>query len=179
MNTLTISKQHLYLLVGSHTTVQMLELAAQVAAQGPVRVLDGSNCCNVNDIARRLRRMTPQIYLALERTYLARAFTCYEMCTLVAHAPANGIPTLLPGLLSTFYDEDVPLVESQRLLLSCLQALHSLCITQPVIISASPPNQRIADRKVLLEMLMDSADRTISLQETPAVKTETQLRFPF
>ena len=180
MNAVTINEQRLYLLLGNHTTAPMLELVAQTALRGPVRILDGSNSCNVFDIAHRLRRETPLIYPALGRIYLARAFTCYEMVTLITNAAADGIPTLLPGLLATFYDEDVPLEETQRLLRSCLLALHALCVSQPVVISASPPNQRIADRMALLETLVDAADQTISLQETPETKkVETQLHLPF
>jgi hypothetical protein len=180
MDTLTISERHIYLLIGNHITAPMLELSAHIAAQGPVRILDGSNSSNVRYIANSLRRMTPEIYPALERVYLARAFTCYEMVTLIKRTLADGIPTLLPGLLSTFYDEDVPLIESQRLLKLSLKNLRDLCVSQPIVISARPPNQRIADRKILLEMVTDYADRTMSLQDAPeAHKVETQLRLPF
>jgi hypothetical protein len=176
MNNLQVSSQKINLMVGSHTTHQMLELIARMACLGPVRVIDGCNCCDGFQLAHRISQMTIELYPAMERVFTVWPDNCYKMHTMVTQAPQDGIPLLIPGMLATLYDEDVSLKETQRLLQSCLEALRSVCVTQPVIISASPPIQRIAERKILLEMLMEAADRTIFVQEAQnAKKTATQL----
>ena len=176
MNTLTIIKQQIYLVVGGHTSEQMLELAAQIAVRGPLRVLDGCNSFNVNVVARNLRRLTSQVHPALNRIVVARAFTCYEMATLVKSTPADGLPTFFTGLLGTFYDEDVALAESQRLLKTCIHVLQNLCLFQPVVISSKPPLQAQAERMVLLNMLVDISNQVISIEEM--AKSDAQLSLP-
>ena len=176
MNTLAITKQQIYLVVGGHTSEQMLELAAQIAVRGPLRVLDGCNSFNVNVVARNLCRMTTQIYPILNHIFVARAFTCYEMVTLVTNAPADGTPTFLTGLLSTFYDEDVDITESQRLLKTCIHVLQNLCLFQPVVISSRPPLQAQAERMVLLNMLINISNQVISIEEM--AKSDAQLSLP-
>ena len=176
MNNLQVSSQKINLMVGSHTTHQMLELIARMACLGPVRVIDGCNCCDGFQLAHRISQMTIELYPAMERILTVWPDNCYKMHTMVTQAPQDGIPLLIPGMLTTFYDEDVSLKETQRLLRSCLETLLSLRATQSVIISASPPIQRIAERKILLDMLMEAADRTIFVQEVQdAKKTATQL----
>jgi hypothetical protein len=97
------------------------------------------------------------------------------MATLVNNTPTDGIATFMTGLLSSFYDEDVPLIESQRLLGACVQTLQNLCLSQPLVISSSPPFQRIAERMVLLEMLMDVAYQVINIEEITPVNAQLSL----
>jgi len=177
MNTLAITKQQIYLVIGRHTTEQMLDLAAQVALRGALRVLDGCNSFNVNIVARNLRRLTSQVHPALERILVARAFTCYEMVTLISTAPTDGIPTFLTGLLSSFYDENVDPAESQRLLKVCIPILHKLSLCQPVVISSKPPNKSIVGRMVLLNMLSEVANQVVSIEEI--VRVDSQMVLPF
>ena len=51
----------------------MLDLAAQLAAHGPLRVLDGGNQFNVYPVARAIRRRTSDLNAALQRIVLSRA----------------------------------------------------------------------------------------------------------
>ncbi|HUF37628.1 MAG TPA: hypothetical protein VMN57_03825, partial [Anaerolineales bacterium] len=62
---------------------QMLALAARLALAGPLRVLDGGNSFDAFAVARHLRGHTPRVEPALDRIRVQRAFTCYQLLTLL------------------------------------------------------------------------------------------------
>jgi hypothetical protein len=116
----------------------LLELAASLAQQAPLRVLDGGNCFNAYVVAVALRRQTHKVEAALERIRVSRAFTCYQMVTLLDETPATPDATLVLDLLATFRDENVPLAERRRLLEGCLERLKCLAAAAPLLVSVSP-----------------------------------------
>ncbi len=139
----------LALVLGPHAAqAQMLDLAARLAVGGPVRVLDCGNRFNVYPVARAIRSRTDGLQAALQRIRLARAFTCYQVLALLEEAPDEGVPTLVIDLLATFYDEDVKLPETQRLLRRCLQQLRRLSQAAPLIVSAQPPKPIIYEERI-------------------------------
>ena len=101
-----------------------LQFIAELAQSGPVQVLDGGNRFDVLSLNRELRRRDLPLYAALERVQVARAFTCYQMTTLLEGRPQGGIPTLVLNLLATFQDENASLAERLRLLEICLHSLR-------------------------------------------------------
>jgi hypothetical protein len=135
----------------------MTELVARLALSGPVRVLDGGNCFNLYGTARALGRQTIRSLDLMERIQIARAFTCYQMETLLADTPAAEAPTLVLRLLDTFEDENVSLPERVRLLQGCLVHLRGLSDQAPVVVSARSPT---ADQgEELLGRLKQAADQ--------------------
>ena len=132
---------------------QMLELAARLAALGSIRVLDGGNQFNPLPVARNLRRLTLQLEPALAGIRISRAFTCYQALALLEQERQPERPVLVLDLLSTFYDESVPLPEARRLLGFCLKHLQRLAASAPVVVSARPPKPVCAERGALLEDL--------------------------
>lgn len=144
----------------------MIDLIAQLACRGPLRVLDGGNHFRVYEcnraIARALYPNTAELPRVLERIRLARAFTCYQVETLLSQTPAQATPTLVLDLLSTFYDESVSLAESQRLLQTCIHQLHRLNRAAPVAVSVRP--SPLGARPELLETLQDAAGQNIILE---------------
>ena len=116
----------------------LLGLAARLALRAPLRVLDGGNCFNAYVVAMALRVHTIDVDSALDRIRVARAFTCYQMVTLLAETPATPVATLVLDLLATFRDETVPEAERRRLLQGCLQRLQLLATSAPLLVSASP-----------------------------------------
>jgi hypothetical protein len=114
-------------------------LVTELALSGPVRVLDGGNRFDVLRINRALRGKKSPYYAALERIRVARAFTCYQMLTLLEETRFAGSPTLVLNLLATFRDENVPLPERQRLLRSALHWLTTAARRDPVMIILHPP----------------------------------------
>lgn len=158
MNELTFPlRNQLYLVIAPHSArSQMFDMIATLALCGPVRILDAGNQCNVYPIAQRIRRVTADLNTVLERIWLQRAFTCYQVAALLADTTASPTATLLLDLLSTFYDQDVKLPEAAQLLQGCLVDLRRLAERAPVLVSARPPAAACAERAPLLEYLRQS-----------------------
>jgi len=122
---------------------------------------------------------------ALARISLARAFTCYQMLTLLSETPAiSQQPTLVLDLLATFYDESVRADEALRLLESCLADLRRLSAQAPVVVSARPPRPGRgftygftpeSARPELMEALKAAVDEVVAW-EAPG-EQGNQLRF--
>ncbi len=153
----------------------MLETAARFSLRGPVRVLDGGNHFNAYIVARSIRRFTADIDTALARISLARAFTCYQMEALLSAAalqnhhssPQAQLPvTLVFDLLATFYDENVNLIERQRLLMLCQRYFKAMSARSPLLISLRPAQPARPDQQSLLDEMLAFVDN-IWQAETP------------
>lgn len=112
------------------------EAAVSLALAGPLRVFECGNSFAAHTLARELRRRTPQVTAALQRIQVARAFTCYQVVTLLSTAETTALPILVPELLSTFLDESVALPARRRLLQSAVLHLQRLSSLAPVMVSA-------------------------------------------
>ncbi len=136
---------------------KMVELAASVALRGEVHVLDAGNSFSAYAAARYVRRQTPRSRDVLQRIQVARAFTCYQVVTLLRKTPDTADPKLVMDLLSTFRDEGVSLDESRRLLEVVVGELFRLRRKAAVAVSISRPLQ--PERAGLADFLIDAADR--------------------
>ena len=158
---LTPKRLHLVLSPRPLRRKVMNGLTARLALAGPVLVLDGGNSFDAYGLSRLLRRQSAEWKTALERTQLARAFTCHQMSTLLEETAASDSPaslsqpTLVLEMLDTFYDENVPLPERLRLLEGCLEHLRRLAGATSVAVSAAP--LETGQPAGLLELLTASA----------------------
>ncbi len=150
------------------------ETAARLALRGPVFILDGSNSVDAFAIARSLRRKQQDFYPALERIQVARAFTCYQMASLIRQTPGGSTPKIILGLLNSFYDEDVRLADALRLFDQAEENLKRLAQTAPILVTSRPPGSGQAERQQLYLRLMAAADQTIVL-DTPETHGSSQL----
>ncbi len=132
-----------------------LQFIADLAQSGPIRVLDGGNRFDVLSLNRELRRRELPLYTALERVQVARAFTCYQMTTLLEEPAPEGTPALVLNLLSTFQDESASLTERLRLLEICLYCLGRNARHSPVLVILHPQ----PDEEPFLVRIRDAADR--------------------
>jgi hypothetical protein len=175
MNALTLPlTNRLLVLTAPHAANDvMIELAARLSLAGELRVLDGGNRFNVYPLARIIRRYTSELTGALARISLMRAFTCYQAATMLAEMAADNHPLLVLDLLSTFYDENVSLEESRRLLTGCIPHLQRLSRLAPVVVSAKPPAFLCAERAVLVEALQAAAGGAWQLEALPAPQAPT------
>lgn len=162
---LQLSPRQLHLVLAPHRAQRqmMTILTARLALTGRVRLVDAGNCFDGYGLARQLRQQTSYWQQALERVSVARAFTCYQVETLLTEAVSDFSPILVLNLLDTFYDENVKLIERLRLLEVSLAELRRLCRTASVAVSASllardQPGE-------LLEMLADAAGQVWSFEE--------------
>jgi len=151
----------------------MLEMAARLSTAGEVRVLDGGNRFNVYPVARAARRYTHDLTGALARIRLSRAFTCYQMLRMLEETSADGLPVLVVDLLATFYDDNVGLAESERLLGQCIPHLQRLSQFAPVVVSIKPPAPLCAEKIVLAEALQSAAGAAWQLEALPEPKMPT------
>jgi hypothetical protein len=158
-----LSPGKLILLAAPRATLKALiqEVVVRLAASGPVRMIIGNNQFDGYAIARMLRRHSPEMANLLERIQLARAFTCYQMSTLLRETPSAPIPTFVVGLLVTFYDENIPEYESLRVLRGCIWELNRLGRAAPLIASVEP----LPQREALFHTIRDAAD--VTLMPTP------------
>jgi hypothetical protein len=135
---------------------------ARLALRGTLRVLDGGNRFDAHGIARALRLHTHHLKAALERIQVRRAFTCYQVITLLADTPLSTTPTLVLDMLTTFYDENVSLPERQRLLEICLGELVRLRQRAVVLVTAAATIDGQDDP--LLERLEIAADQMMRFE---------------
>jgi hypothetical protein len=158
----------LFVVVAPHAArSRMLDLAAQLALRGTVRIFDAGNQSNVYPIAQRLRRSTADLNAALRRIQVQRAFTCYQVAALLVEAQPASTATLVLDFLSTFYDQDVKLPEATKLLRNCLEHLQRLAKHAPVLVSARPPVAACAERMPLLDLLREASAQVWEAEPEP------------
>jgi hypothetical protein len=161
-SSLLSQKNSLTLIIAQHAGMPlMFEFAAQFALNGNVRVLDCGNRFNIYPLAEVIRKRTSHLAEVMSRIVLSRAFTCYQVTTLLEETDAHPVPTLVLDLLSTFLDESVSLQESSRLLQLGITHLERLSSVAPVVISVKPLLSLSADRQQLLDLLKEAAADTV------------------
>ncbi|MBI5964083.1 MAG: hypothetical protein HY863_11450 [Chloroflexi bacterium] len=136
-------------------------IVAELALRGPVTVLDGGNRFIPYRVAQLLRRKTVDVASASKRLFIRRAFTCYEMNSLLADTPTLQRPYMILDLLNTFYDDHTPTCEVGRLLKLCLRQLHRLKTSAPVVITLAPP--LVEERTFLIEQVCEIADEVFTI----------------
>lgn len=167
---LQLTPKQLHLVLAPHRAQRqmMTILTARLAVTGRVRLVDAGNCFDGYGLARQLRQQTSAWQTALERVSVARAFTCYQVETLLTESVSDSSPTLVLNLLDTFYDENVKLVERMRLLEVSLAELRRLYRTASVAVSASLPTRDQPTE--LLDMLAGAAGQVWSFEEPQPVE---------
>ena len=154
-------------------THALLAMFTWLAFRGKApRVFDGGNRFDGYFVARMARRMSPQPEVVLGRLRLSRAFTCYQLAQLVEEATASLSPVLILDLLSTFYDESVPLRDAERLLTKVISHLKRLAAVGPVIVGAREPKTLVKERWKLLDQLQVAADVAWMLAPAPGETVE-------
>lgn len=155
---LILFPERITLVVGQRARAEkMVELAASMSLRGEVHVLDAGNSFSAYGAARYVRRQTPRSQDVLRRILVARAFTCYQVVSLLRQTPDSQDPKLVMDLLSTFSDENVSPEESRRVLGVVIGELRRLRRTAAVAISISRPPQ--PERAGLVDLLVEVADR--------------------
>jgi hypothetical protein len=137
-------------------------LAAELALRGSVTVLDGGNRFIPYRVAQLLRRKTVDVITASKHVFIRRAFTCYEMNSLLADTPTLQQPCLILDLLNTFYDDHVPTYEVCRLLKLCLSQINRLQLSAPVVVTIAPP--LVEERSFLIEQVCEKADEVFTIE---------------
>jgi hypothetical protein len=124
----------IFLLYGDRSIFQLsLQMAAHAMTTGkPIAVVDGCNRFDVHALSRfaRTRKIDPNKFL--NRIFISRGFTCYQMEQAIAHklpaflATAHASTALIFGLLDTFYDEQASLREVRQILQRLLGSFQEM-----------------------------------------------------
>ena len=111
-----MNTQHaLTLLVNLHAA-SANDLILKRAMNSPVWILDAGNCFNPYQIVRQIRMQTPQVKAVLDRIQVARAFTCFQVVSLLEQTQINLGSIFILRLLTTFADEMIQVTDRMRLL---------------------------------------------------------------
>ena len=155
------------LLIGERAEREtLLDFTAVLALRGPVCILDAGNRFDPYRVTRAIRRQTVQLDQALGRIYVARAFTCYQVITLLQKTPATPMPHLVFDLLATFSDQAVSYAESTRLLqIACRR---NCCVCDARRRSSSAPGR---SRK-------EGRDRMLRLLKARPISSSSQIPKP-
>lgn len=143
---------------------------ARLAFAGPLLVLDGGNSFQAHRIARLLRSQTEDLNAVLNNIVVARAFTCYQVVSLLENTPATPVPTLVLELLDTFRDENVRLDERRRLLAKTIAHLRRLSSRAPLAVSVAPA--LTPDGEALLAALEDACAGALRMEPLPPPATQ-------
>jgi hypothetical protein len=152
---------------------EIAPLIARLALQGPVLVLDGGNRFAGYRIMQHLRLLLPDPTPAIRRIFVRRAFTCYQVSAMLDETPARSQPCLLLDMLSTFYDENVPLIEARRLLDCCLRQVERLSQVGSLLVTLTPPPS--PERLCLVERLSAAAHTFFSVEAPVIPNLQPQL----
>ena len=125
----------------------------RLAERGPLLVLDGGNQFNAYRVSRTVRGR-PEV---LGRIHVSRAFTCYQMVSLLEETPASNTPVVCLDFFSTFFDESLPTRERQRLLEACLPHFARLGRGAGLLVAVSPPKINLPETAAFLEILSGAA----------------------
>lgn len=149
----------------SAPTRTLLSMVALLAARGETpRLFDGGNRFDGYFVARLARRLSDRPHSVMTRIRLSRAFTCFQLAELIESTSPDRSPLFVLDMLSTFYDESVPLTDVERVLSHSIAHLKWLAASGPVIVGAREPQALVKDRWGLLDQLQLSADSTWMLR---------------
>jgi hypothetical protein len=94
---------HALTLLGNLSQAAANDRILQHALESSVWILDAGNCFDPYQIVRQIRRQTPQVKVVLERILVARAFTCFQVVSLLEQTQINSGSIFILRLLIDFH----------------------------------------------------------------------------
>jgi hypothetical protein len=158
--------------------------AAEAVSHGvAVAVIDGAMAFDVTVIAAyaQAHRVPPEPFL--RQISIARAFTCYQVATLLCErldpllaSQQVGLVILL-GPCTTFFDENVPFKEAFLLFQRVLGKLEALCTHGPLLLMAQALDGYRTRRTLFVRELVKTVELGIRVS-TVAGRRHVQLVKP-
>jgi hypothetical protein len=173
-----------YLLHGDQAVFTLsLTMASVALTKGStIAVVDGGNRFNVHLISRFAREHRIDPAQLLDRIFISRGFTCYQMeqaltRRLPAFLASRGSTTaMIFNPLETLYDEQAPLREVRQILRRVLVALQEMKQRGISVLIASVDRTVWPDeRNGLFQTLTSSMDRVYRLAEDEHQRYSIQL----
>jgi hypothetical protein len=134
--------------------------AAAVDRGLPVAIIDGAMAFDVTTVAAyaQARRVPPERFL--RQIHIARAFTCYQVATLLCERLDPLLVSQHVGLLillgpcTTFFDENVPFKDAFLLFQRVLGKLEALCEHGPLLLIAQALDRHRTRRALFVRALL-------------------------
>ena len=156
----------------------LLCVRAQLPAQlgglgGNVVFVDGGNTFRIYQVARlaRLHQLNPK--QTLDRIYISRAFTAYQMTTLILEKLNKSVKrfeaklAVISDIAGFFLDKDVPENEAHRVYSQVTAYLSKFAKENQIILIATyPPHQETRRNNFLHALTCGRANTVISLRQT-------------
>ncbi|MCX6135885.1 MAG: hypothetical protein NTV54_00090, partial [Ignavibacteriales bacterium] len=158
-----------FLLAGDTSVFRLsLYVAAVTVRNGdPLAVIDGANRFDVHTITAHAQRWKIPPQRLLERIFVSRGFTCYQMeAAITERLPLflsrQGARTaVILGLLDSFYDEQVKFQVAREMLQRIIAACHAMKADGiSLLLACKEWDVRPKERNQFLQMLAESADHT-------------------
>jgi hypothetical protein len=153
----------------------MAALIAELALHGPVTVLDAGNRFMAYRIAKLIRNKSLNVEQISKRIILRRAFTCYQVVSLLEGTHAFSHPHIILDLLQTFHDDQVSVPASRRLLNTCLKEIDRLRFAAPIVVSLAPAPA--SGKPFLVDDLCAQADEVFVPTESLRMEEEQLVLF--
>jgi len=148
-----------------------LYLAALTVRTGAsLALVDGANRFDVHAITAQAQRWQIPPQRLLERIFISRGFTCYQMeAAITERLPAflaqRGVrAAVILGLLDSFYDEQVKFQIAWAMLQRIIAACHAMKSDGiSLLLACREWDVRPKERNQFLQMLREGADHTYRL----------------
>ena len=168
-------------LYGSQSVLSLSSLLC-VRAQLPTQLgglgsnvifIDGGNTFRLYQVARlaQLHQLDPK--QALERIYISRAFTAYQMTALILDKLKESVSrfdaklAIISDIAGFFLDKDVPEDEARRVYSQVTSYLSNFAKENQIILIATyPPHQETRRNNFLHALTCGRANSVISLRQT-------------
>ena len=135
--------------------------------------VDGGNSFNPYEISAIAREFNSDPKSTLERVFISRAFTAYQLSAIVSETLEDALKryksklVLISKITSLFLDQDVPAKEALELFRKMTLHLADLALRRNIIVVATCSNDEPSKRHVILEsILLGRADKTARFTET-------------
>lgn len=150
---------------------QILAFVARLAGQTPLLVLDGGNQFNAYRVARAVRGRSE----ILSGINISRAFTCYQMLTLLEGLNPIHETIVLLDFLATFFDESASYPDRSRLLTMSLEHIRRLSLTNGLLVTVHSPAIVSAESDGLITQLTREADGVWMPEPSPNLISQPAL----
>jgi hypothetical protein len=161
-----------FLLYGNRIVFHLsLRMAAHAMMNGKsIAVVDGCNQFDVHSLSRFARRHRIDPTEFLNRIFISRGFTCYQMeQALTYRLPVflkkiHSSTALVFGLLDTFYDEQASLREVQQILQRLLKSFQEMKLAgTSLLLVCLERTVAPKERNQLFTILKSGADRVYKI----------------
>jgi hypothetical protein len=168
------------LLHGSHAVSSLASLLC-IRAQLPTQLgglgsnvvfIDGANTFRLYQITRlaRLHEIDPK--QALDRIYISRAFTAYQMASLILQKLEKAVKSfnaklvIISDIAAMFLDKDVPDGEARRIYSHVINVLSNFAREHQAVVIATYPPHEDSRRNIYLQALTSGrANVVLSLRQ--------------